>query len=73
MKISPRTPNPATAYTVKSLVKALTILQVLTDEDPPYTLTELSRRLRLHVTTFHRLLVKLVRNAFDEEDALSGG
>ena len=66
-------PNPATAYTVKSLVKALNILEVLADEEPPYTLTELSRRLHLHVSTVHRLLVNLLRHGFVEEDAVSGG
>ncbi|MGA3325274.1 MAG: IclR family transcriptional regulator [Terriglobia bacterium] len=65
--------NPATAYTVKSLVKALSILEVLADEEPPYTLTQLSRRLHLHVSTAHRLLVNLVRHGFVEEDTVSGG
>lgn len=65
--------SPATAYTVKSLVKALTILQVLADEDPPYTLTQLSRRLHLHVSTVHRLMVNLLRHGFVEEDPVSGG
>ena len=66
-------PNPATAYTVKSLVKALSILEVLADEEPPYTLTQLSRRLHLHVSTMHRLLVNLVRQGFVEEDPVVGG
>ena len=66
-------PNPATAYTVKSLVKALSILEVLADEEPPYTLTQLSRRLHLHVSTMHRLLVNLVRQGFVEEDPIVGG
>jgi DNA-binding IclR family transcriptional regulator len=65
--------NAATAYTVKSLVKALTILEVLADESPPYTLTQLSRRLHLHVSTVHRLLVNLVRHGFVEEDPAAGG
>ena len=73
MKIPRDPPNPAPAYTVKSLVKALTILEVLADEDPPYTLTQLSRRLRLHVSTVHRLLVNLLRHGFVEEDSVSGG
>ena len=73
MKIPRDPPNPATAYTVKSLVKALTILEVLADEDPPYTLTQLSRRLQLHVSTVHRLLVNLLRHGFVEEDTVSGG
>jgi IclR family acetate operon transcriptional repressor len=66
-------PNRPTTYTVKSLVKALNILEVLADEEPPYTLTQLSRRLRLHVSTVHRLLVNLVRHGFVEEDMVSGG
>jgi DNA-binding IclR family transcriptional regulator len=73
MKTPRDPPNPATAYTVKSLVKALNILEVLADEEPPYTLTQLSRRLRLHVSTVHRLLVNLVRHGFVEEDHVSGG
>ena len=73
MKIPRDPPNPATAYTVKSLVKAMTILEVLADEDPPYTLTQLSLRLRLHVSTVHRLLVNLLRHGFVEEDSVSGG
>jgi IclR family KDG regulon transcriptional repressor len=65
-------PTPA-AYTVKSLVKALSILEVLAEEEPPYTLTQLSRRLHLHVSTVHRLLVNLVRQGFVEDDPVSGG
>jgi DNA-binding IclR family transcriptional regulator len=45
----------------------------LADEEPPYTLTQLSRRLHLHVSTVHRLLVNLVRHGFVEEDPVSGG
>jgi IclR family acetate operon transcriptional repressor len=56
------------AYTVKSLVKALNILEVLTEgEESAYTLTQLSRRLRLHISTVHRLLVNLIRQGFVEE------
>jgi IclR family acetate operon transcriptional repressor len=73
MKTSKSHLSSATAYTVKSLVKALNILEVLAEEEPPYTLTELSRRLHLHVSTVHRLLVNLVRNGFVEQDPLSGG
>ncbi len=73
MKTFEDRPNPATAYTVKSLVKALNILEVLAEEEPPYTLTQLSRRLHLHVSTVHRLLVNLVRHGFVEEDTISGG
>jgi len=62
------------AYTVKSLVKALNILEVLAEEEQPaFTLTRLSRRLHLHVSTVHRLLVNLVRHGFVEEDPALGG
>ncbi len=73
MKTSKTSPASTPAYTVKSLVKALNILEVLAEEEPPYTLTQLSRRLHLHVSTVHRLLVNLVRHGFVEEDHISGG
>ena len=60
--------SPAATYTVKSLVKALNILEVLAEgEESAYTLTQLSRRLHLHISTVHRLLVNLVRQGFVEE------
>ena len=65
---------PASAYTVKSLVKALNILQTLAEgEQSSMTLTELSRRLRLHVSTVHRLVVNLTRQGFLDHDASTGG
>ena len=73
MKIPHDPPSSAAAYTVKSLVKALSILELLADEEPPYTLTQLSRRLHLHVSTMHRLLVNLVRHGFVEENPVAGG
>jgi IclR family transcriptional regulator, KDG regulon repressor len=65
---------PPGAYTVKSLVKALRILEFVAEGDQAsYTLTELSRGLRLHVSTVHRLLVNLVRQGFVESDPPTGG
>ena len=62
------------AYTVKSLVKALNILEALAEgEESAYTLARLSRRLHLHISTVHRLLVNLVRQGFVEEAPDSGG
>lgn len=62
------------AYTVKSLVKALNILEVLEEEgNAAPTLTQLSRRLHLHISTVHRLLVNLVRQGFVEEAPSPGG
>jgi len=55
-------------YTVKSLIKALNILEFLAEaEQPAYTLTELSHHLELHVTTVHRLVANLLREGFVEE------
>jgi IclR family acetate operon transcriptional repressor len=66
--------SAAGAYTVKSLVKGLNILQVLAEgEASVYTLTELSRRLHLHISTVHRLLVNLVGQGFVEEAPGSSG
>lgn len=59
-------------YTVKSLVKALNILDCLAAGQSS-TLTELSVRLRLHISTVHRLLVNLVRQGFVEQDPATGG
>ena len=67
-------PIPSGAYTVKALVKALRILECLAeDERPSATLTELSRRLHLHVSTVHRLMVNLLRQGFVEVDPATGG
>jgi IclR family KDG regulon transcriptional repressor len=62
------------SYTVKALVKALRILECLAeDEQTTLTLTELSRRLHLHVSTVHRLIVNLLRRGFVELDPDTGG
>jgi IclR family acetate operon transcriptional repressor len=66
--------SPGGAYTVKSLAKALNILEVLAEgEESAYTLTQLSRRLHLHISTVHRLLVNLVYHGFVEEAPGSRG
>jgi IclR family transcriptional regulator, KDG regulon repressor len=65
---------PSGAYTVKSLVKALKIMECLAEgEKSSYTLTDLSRALRLHVSTVHRLLVNLMREGYVEQDHATGG
>jgi len=62
------------AYTVKSLVKALNILEVLAEgEESACTLTQLSCRLHLHISTVHRLLANLVHHGFVEEAPASRG
>jgi DNA-binding IclR family transcriptional regulator len=65
---------PTATYTVKALVKALRILDCLAEEErSSATLTELSRRLHLHVSTVHRLMVNLLRQGFAEVDPATGG
>jgi DNA-binding IclR family transcriptional regulator len=67
-KAQPAPVPPGRTYTVKSLVKALNILDVLAEgEEPAYTLTELSRQIRLHITTVHRLVANLVKQGYLEE------
>lgn len=56
------------SYTVKSLAKALHILDVFAEgEESAYTLTQLSRLLHLHISTVHRLMANLVSHGFVEE------
>jgi IclR family KDG regulon transcriptional repressor len=70
----PSSPGSSGAYTVKALVKALRILECLAeDEQTTFTLTELSRRLHLHISTVHRLIVNLLRQGFVEADPGTGG
>jgi len=65
---------PTAPYTVKALVKALRILECLAeDTQAAMTLTELSHRLHLHVSTVHRLMVNLLRQGFVEVDPETGG
>jgi IclR family acetate operon transcriptional repressor len=73
-KAGPSRHASSTAYTVKSLVKALTLLETLGEsERSSLTLTELSRRVHLHVSTVHRLMVNLLRQGFVEQDPVTGG
>ena len=69
MKKAQSTPIEAgRVYKVKSLVKALDILEALAEgEQPAHTLTELARHLHLHVPTVHRLVATLLREGYIEE------
>jgi DNA-binding IclR family transcriptional regulator len=60
-------PSAKRPYTVKSLGRALNILELLAEgEESAYSITQLSRRLHLPVSTVHRLLANLVRHGFAE-------
>jgi IclR family transcriptional regulator, KDG regulon repressor len=69
----PAASPPSPAYTVKSLVKALAILDCLAEsEREGYTLTELSQKLHLHISTVHRLLVNLTRQGYVDVNPAKG-
>jgi IclR family transcriptional regulator, KDG regulon repressor len=70
-KPAPARSSPA--YTVKSLLKALAILDCLGESEPEgYTLTQLSHKLHLHISTVHRLLVNLVRQGYVDQNPAKG-
>jgi DNA-binding IclR family transcriptional regulator len=72
--LRPTPAPPRRAYTVKSLVKALNILELLSEgNEAPYTLTQLSRHLHLNISTVHRLLANLINHGFVEEAPESSG
>jgi len=66
----PRKAKPATpdAHYVKSLDKALTLLEALAAADVALTLTDLAQRVGLPLPTTHRLLTTLERRRFVQFD-----
>jgi len=60
-------------YRVQVLDRALGLLEVLSSEGPELTLVELSKRLGLHKSTVHRLLMVLERHRFVERSLQNGG
>jgi len=73
-KAQPAPDSPGRSYTIKSLAKALSVLELLAEGDESaYTLTQLSRDLHLHISTVHRLLANLLRHGFVQEAPGSRG
>lgn len=58
--------------TVRSIERALKILQAFTSEEPELTLSELGRRLDLSLSTMHRLLATLQVHGFVEQNENTG-
>ena len=55
-------------YTVKSVDKACTLLDVVGDYPNGITITELARRVDMYKSTVHRLLATLVKHGLIEQD-----
>ena len=62
----------ASPYRVQVLDRALGILELLCSDGPEVTLIELSKRLRLHKSTVHRLLGVLEQHRFVEKSSSNG-
>ncbi|WP_258112443.1 IclR family transcriptional regulator [Alicyclobacillus sp. SP_1] len=59
-------------YTVKSVDKALWILEVVSDYPEGISITELAGKLDMYKSTVHRLLSTLARRGYIEQDVHSG-
>ncbi len=57
--------------TVQSVTRALFLLELLAEETTPVTLSELSQKANLKMTTVHRLLTTLMSKGFVEQDHIS--
>ncbi len=64
--------NMRTRYRVQVLDRALDILEVLNDSSTSLTLAELSKRLGIHKSTLHRLLMILEERRFVEKSPQNG-
>ncbi len=56
---------------VQSLERALTILEIMAQEGAPVTVTELSEKVNLKISTVHRLLTTLGHRGYVEQDSES--
>jgi DNA-binding IclR family transcriptional regulator len=59
-------------HTVQSVERTLDILEALAEAGRPVTLSDLSHRVGLHVSTVHRLLATLIERNYARQDANSG-
>ena len=57
--------------TVQSVTRALFLLELLAEETTTVSLSELSQKANLKVTTVHRLLTTLMSKGFVEQDSSS--
>lgn len=57
--------------TVQAVNRALTLLEILAQEDSAITISELSKKAQLKLTTTHRLLTTMMNRGFIEQDQVS--
>jgi DNA-binding IclR family transcriptional regulator len=55
--------------TVQSVIRALSLLEILAREESPITISELSKKSKLKLTTVHRLLNTMMNKGFIEQEA----
>jgi DNA-binding IclR family transcriptional regulator len=63
-----RTRTGAESETVQAVVRALSILEVLSEVSTPISVTELAKKVGLKLTTVHRLLTTLMSKGFVEQE-----
>ncbi|RQD78720.1 MAG: IclR family transcriptional regulator [Candidatus Syntrophonatronum acetioxidans] len=64
--------NNKKGHRVQSVERALLLLEILSEVGEPTTLSELSEKANLNISTVHRLLHTLMANHFVEQDLNSG-
>lgn len=64
--------NNKKGHRVQSVERALLLLEILSELGEPTTLSELSEKANLNISTVHRLLHTLMANHFVEQDLNSG-
>lgn len=64
--------NDKKGHRVQSVERALLLLEILSEIGEPTTLSELSEKANLNISTVHRLLHTLMANHFVEQDLNSG-
>ncbi|MGE5583028.1 MAG: IclR family transcriptional regulator [Bacillota bacterium] len=57
--------------TVRSVNRALSLLELMAEENNPIALSELAEKAGLKMSTVHRLLTTMMRKGFVEQDAVS--
>lgn len=72
MKVTASTKTERSRYRVQVLERALDILEVLGGEGSEWMLAELSKRLGVHKSTLHRLLMVLEERRFVEKSPKNG-
>ncbi len=71
-EVQPEENGRAAVHTVQSVERTLDILEALAQAGHPITLSELSHKVNLHVSTAHRLLGTLIERGYARQDTTNG-